>query len=147
MNDLKQVMTIIKALGKEKEQRLMEISRINQTILKKTDLVNKMVMYVKDYGSKQNLMVSKGVPSLSVNLYLFSGQIEKVIAKTEEEIEKLKVWRENISKKMEEVKKKIDLMEEFEKKIRLNKRIVLEKREQRMLEEISLSKHLWGDHD
>lgn len=147
MDDLKQVMTIIKALGKEKEQRLMEISKINQTIAKKTDLVNKMIMYVKDYGTKQNLMVSKGVPSLSVNLYLFSGQIEKVIAKTEEEVDKLKAWRENIIKKMDEVKKKIDLMEEFEKKIKLNKRIVLDKHEQRMLEEVSLSKHLWGDYD
>lgn len=137
MNNLRQILVITKALEKEKEQHMHELSKTNLNIDKKKMLVDKMSIYLADYFNDLNLKISKEVPNLHINLFNFAKQIEKVITKTNHEIQILEQSRSAYLTRVQKTDQKLKLMNVFEQRVKREKAMIAEKNEQLAIDDIT----------
>ena len=90
MRDISQIQVITGALSKEKDKYLHELGRINASIEKKIATINKMQAYQNEYDNSENLQLSRTVPALNQNIYMFSKVVFDVICQAETEVVSLK---------------------------------------------------------
>lgn len=147
MKDLQQVRMIAKALEKEKEKYMNELFRLNTTIDKKSNLVEKMSSYLKDYYRDDNLKVTKSHPTLLVNFDNFAKQIQDVIARTKTEIKMLLKSQEILLGKIQNSDQKIKLMNVFEEKIIKENQLHASRAEQSAIDDLSSIKSSRGVYE
>lgn len=147
MKNIHQVQLIKEALTKEKKKHSLELTKINNSIEKKSYSILRMVAYQKDYANSNNLQLTHSTPALSKNLSAFSKKINDVIKQAEVELNQMKNIRDSILHIVSELDKKIDLMEVFEQRSKVIELNRLEKTEQNMLDDIVSTNHLRNDYE
>lgn len=147
MRDIRQIQLISKALIKEKEKNLHELAKINLSIEKKIATITKMEIYQKEYANSENLTLSRCVPALNKNLYLFSKTIADVIYQAEIEVINMKKIRASLLSSIEEIDNKINLMNVFDDRIKREAQTKADKLEQTGLDDLSSIRHIRGNHE
>jgi flagellar biosynthesis chaperone FliJ len=137
MKDINQIKLIADTLKKQKEKQLYELSKINNMLTNKYQLINKMIVYQKEYFSDNNIALSKTIPGLVKNLHLFTQRIEHVIQQAYHEIELLKKSREPYANLVEVLDKKISLMKVFSDAITRESRNKAQKKEENDIDDIA----------
>lgn len=147
MENIQQIQTINQALNKEKDKWLFELSKIAQLVDKKQLLVTKMLSYQKEYDKKDKLEFSKSNPLLHKNFDLFYKKMLEALFKAESELETLLRSKSNIIAKIQQVDQKIKVMEIFESRVKLNKKIAAEQLEQILMSDFAINQFIRGNHD
>ncbi|MHB1948804.1 MAG: flagellar FliJ family protein [Gammaproteobacteria bacterium] len=147
MKNEAQVKMIHKNLMSEKDGFLFELSKINKVINQKMATIQKMLSYQHEYLYGDHLKLSKTNPTLSKNLHLFTKQIDDVVKQAQMELDSIKSTQSYLLKKIADINKKIELMNVFHKRIN-DAKVDKEKRaEQSLLDDLSGTLHLRGNHD
>lgn len=147
MKNIQQIKLIHDALLKEKEKYSFELTKVNNSIEKKSYSILRMLSYRKDYFNPNNLKLTHATPALNKNFYSFAKKIDEVLKQAEDDLAKMKAARESIFQKINEINKKIDLMDLFENRLKNEAESKADKLEQLMLDDISTTRHLRGDYD
>lgn len=147
MKDIHQIKLLEKALKKEKEKYMIELAKLDIAIQKKKMLIEKMTLYLKEYHAENKFKITKQHPALFVNLENFSMDIEDVISKTIKEVDELNNTKKTIFDKMQKIEQKIKLMNVFEDKIKIEKAVHENRKEQATLDDYSAVKMTRGNHD
>jgi flagellar biosynthesis chaperone FliJ len=147
MKNIRQIEMINKALSKEKEKFVYELSKINIYIARKIELLKKIIAYQKDYSEPNKFNITHSIPLLNKNLESFTNQIKQLINTEEKEINNLQQIRMDKLKELEKVEQKIKVMEQFERKINIEKMNQLENKEQRSIDEMAANKHTRNDYE
>lgn len=142
MENLKQIGLISKALNKQRERYLFEISKVNSLIKLKQDLVVKMISYLSEYVADGHLSSTKSNPALLKNFEAFLQQIHAVIVKTENEIQDLIKLRADWLSKLQASDGKISVMDHFEDRTIKRNNEKQSKHEQLTIDDMSLVKHM-----
>lgn len=146
MNDMRQIQVIIKAFTKEKEKYLFELSKINLAIERKSDSIQKMLAYKKDYFNDNNLTVSKAIPALIKNFHSFMKKIDIAIKQADDDLVILKRAKQALLDRIGEIDKKLELMNLFADRIKAEMILKEEKSEQSMMDDVVSTLHLRGEH-
>lgn len=136
MKDIRQIRIVKEALSKEKDKHSLEIAKVNLQIEKKCHSINTMLSYQKDYMNLDYLKLARSVPGLSKNIHLFTRKIDAVIQQAEADLELLNQSKLYFLTKLDEVNRKIDLMDGFEAKVLAETNAKQEKQEQRNIDDI-----------
>lgn len=147
MKNIHQIQLIKQALVKDKKKYSFELSKIINSIEKKSYSILRMVSYQKEYSNSKNLQLTRRTPALNKNLSAFSNKISDVIIQAETELKNMQNTRDSILHTIAEINKKIDLMDVFEDRsnqLALKKQ---EKIEQTMLDDLVSTKHLRDDYE
>lgn len=147
MKDLKQIALITNALRAEKDKHLFDLGRTNGLIEKKKYLIDTMKKYLCDYTDASNFKLSNQTPMLIKNLTNFCEKIRVVIKQTEYELQQLTNSAGIIIKRIEKADQKIKLMNKFEEKIVQSNLLKIEKHEQNQLDDLSINRHIRGQHE
>jgi len=145
MKNLNQIQVIQNALSKEKEKYFHELTNVLKNIEKKMMTISRMIVYQNEYANTDNLKLSKSIPSLTKNLYAFSGKIADLIQKAEIEIVNMKKTKETILQSIEQLENKKKLMNIFEEKAKKEIFLQAEKQEQAIADDLVSMKHAGGD--
>ena len=147
MKNLKQVTLIQAALTRERDKLLMELSKINAFLRKKTDSLSKVLAYQKEYAEGVHLKVTRTIPILHKNLDFFSGKIKEIIMTEEKEIAKLINVQKTKLKQIEAVDQKVKLMSSFSASILSELALQSENSEQSGIDDLSATKQSRSDYE
>lgn len=147
MKNEAQIKLIHKTLTSEKEGFVFELSKLNKVINQKTATIQKMLSYQREYLYGDHLKLSQTNPTLSRNLHLFTKQIDDVVKQAQTELDSIKLTQSYLIKRIEEIDKKIELMNVFNKRINDTKVANENRAEQRLLDDLAGTYHLRGNHD
>jgi hypothetical protein len=147
MENIKQIKTIFDALSKEKEKWLFEFTKVSVAADKKRLLVEKMLSYQREYDKKDKLELSKSNPLLHKNFDLFYKKMLEALFKAENELEALNRSKATIITKVQQIDQKIKVMEIFQERVELNKKMANEQIEQTLMSDLTINKLFRGSHD
>ena len=147
MKKMHQIKLIHAALERDHKRYLQELAKMNLLIAKKTATIQKMQSYKKDYARDSNLTLTKSVPGLYKNLDAFIQKIDDVIKLEELEMAKVERMRASILQSLSKLDQKIKLMDIFSNRVVTEELFQENKLEQAMLDDLSGTLHLRGDHE
>ncbi len=145
MKNLHQIQLIQTALTKEKEKYLHELEIVSKNIEKKMMTISRMVVYQNEYINIDNLKLSKSIPSLTKNLYAFSGKIADLIQQAEIEVVHMQKTKKTILRSIEQVDNKVKLMNVFEEKAKRELFLKMEIQEQTLADDLASIKYARGE--
>ncbi len=137
MKDPHQIKVITDSLNKEKEKYMHELMRINSLLTNKQSMAEKMQLYLNDYLNNKNLTVSKSIPGLHNNITQFVKKMNSVINQAEFEVETILQIRTSVLEIIEKINQKIDLMNIFDKKVKVDQIKKNEKQEQNVIDDLA----------
>ena len=147
MENIKNIQIIKKSFDQERKKYLYEITKVNNLIAKREATIRKISAYQNEYTNKDNLVLSRTIPTLSRNIDLFTGKIADIIEIEKIEIQKLERMKVSMVTKIGNIDHKIKLMNHFEERAKLEKAVQVEKSDQRELDDLASTAHLRGDHE
>ncbi len=147
MRDISQIQVITGALSKEKDKYLHELGRINASIEKKIATINKMQAYQNEYDNSENLQLSRTVPALNQNIYMFSKVVFDVICQAETEVVSLKKIKDSLLETIKKIDNKIDLMNHFNDRLKFENKARSDKLEQSLLDDLVATERSRGGHE
>src|SRR5690348_106206 len=105
MQDIRQIKIINQSLNKEREKYLFELTKVNASIAKKVETINKMLAYHDEYYKSENLKLTHTTPALNKNLDLFAKKIKVVVKQAEDDVKRMNTAKETILSKLEAIDK------------------------------------------
>lgn len=147
MKNLQQIKVIHTALNKEKDKILSEVGKINILIKNKKESIKKILSYQGEYADEKKFLLSKSIPILNKNLNTFKGKLNNIILNEENEIEKLIKIRAEKFIKIEEIDRKLELMDGFKVRREGELAYELQQLDQAESDELSSAKQIRESHE
>lgn len=141
MKNINHIKTILEKLERDKTNILSKLSNLNKLIENKIKTIEKMSAYQSDYLYGNNFKTSRSNPNLSNNLNLFIKKIDDVMRLAKNELGSLNENKKELLSAISLLDKKKEMMEFFKQKIIIEKKQVLDKKEQIFLDEITSINH------
>ena len=120
---------------------------INVDINKKSELLNKMNIYLNEYLNNEKFNLDNMQPMFHINMNMFTNKIKLIIHKTENEVSILVNNRQLVMEKISQVDQKINLVQSYANKMHTNILLAEECLEQNALDDIASTKMSRGEYE
>lgn len=147
MKNERQLNLIIKSLSKDEDKFLLELAKIRKMIDAKVDSLQRIKAYHDDCHNNDNLKMTKQIPILVKNFSSFGKRIMDVIHQEEAEIARLDKIKQGLISKVSQLDQKIKFIKKAIERVTLDKRLVIEKREQSAIDDLAANKLIREEYE
>jgi flagellar export protein FliJ len=136
MKNIRHLKIIKRFLLHEKDKYLSELAKVQAMITKKSNSIEKISAYRQEYDKKNNLLLSRVIPALSLNLEFFINEINTMIEKDKNELYKLRVIQSTIINKNEKINNQLAYIEKCEARHQKNKNLSEAQETQKIMDDL-----------